>query len=222
MFVVLKSVVVYQTQVKTAEMSPAKLPTQAHRVLEIKLRKDFVINLDKRWVWNKSFIPGRQRASLLRFTVRQSLDTWRYVCLPAREFLCKLCIFRIALVIFTSLWYNLLVWIWPNPRMVNAIQRVESPVKVQVCESKTQNLRASGNHSLHTSGIRQGCCLFCTQSFDSKRASKALILCCSFSPRPSLFCSCSLEATQTDVLHVYCVFCSCSAPCSLQNCTLRF
>lgn len=98
-------------------MSPAKLPIQAHQVLEIKLWKDFVINLDKRWVWNKLFIPGRQRVSLLCFIVCQSLDTRHYVCLPAREFLCKVCMFRIALVIFASLWYNLFVWILLNPRM---------------------------------------------------------------------------------------------------------
>lgn len=168
MFAPLKSVIYITNTIQnfiniTCQVPDPRTQSLGNRIWDV--QKGFVINLYKRWVWNNSFIQGRQHMSLLYFTVCEFLETWLYICLCAREFLCKCACLRL-LRLFLQLFVDN-VWIQLNLGIAKW-----HPVSIEsyLCASmweKYTDMGAYEDHSLHTSAIRGQYSLFCTQLFDS-------------------------------------------------------
>lgn len=149
-------------------MSPARFHIQGCRVLEIEsemFKRVLQLAFIKYEFGTTNLFKAGSIMSLLYFAVCKLLETWLYICLCAREFLCK-CACLGLLWLFAHLFVDN-VWKWLNLRTTKW-----HPVNTesQLCANMWQkytDMYAYKDNSLYTLIIRGQYGLFCTQLFSS-------------------------------------------------------
>lgn len=164
-------------------MSPSRFLIQECSVLEIETAM-FKSVLQLAFIKYEFGTPNLFKAgsimSLLYFTVCKLLETWLYICLHAREFLCKCACLRL-LWLFAHFFVDN-VWKYLNLRVAKW-----HPVNTesQLCANMWQKYRdmcAYKDNSLHTFIIRGQYGLFCSQLFNSTSSIWEIL----YSPDPLL------------------------------------